>query len=96
MAEADMLAEPGERNRAERWAEYVVDRASGGSWALGLVALAAAFYVVSDVWGDGHLPGLSTFLLAMAFMYWERGGFKRLLARRDSQIERLRSHEHSA
>lgn len=77
---------------AERWALYVARHASGPYWSpLVLLAIAVAFVVMALSRGVPVMWSLVVMWVFLALLYWERSGFKRALARRDTEIERLRS-----
>lgn len=81
---------------SERWAAYVARHTGGVLVVLAAMALAVAFVVMAIVRDVPIAWGFGALWLLIALMYWERGGFKRLLARRDEEIEQLRSRERSA
>lgn len=76
--------------RSERWATYVVAHAANAVWPIVFLCVALVLFLVV---GDMLAGVLFVFLAAV---YWERLGFKRLLARRDAEIRRLRSGGGSA
>ena len=82
--------EGGQLTRPERWAAYAASTAGSPWWSLVLVAMAVVGFALSLDAAFIVLP------LFVALLYWERAGFKRLLTRRDAEIERLRSSGGSA
>ena len=92
----DIQGDADAQTRSERWAACAAAHVSGPFGALVALAIAVLFAVEAVVYDDMYMWGFVATLAFVALMYWERGGTKRLLARRDREIESLRSGERSA
>jgi hypothetical protein len=89
----DRARDPAAPTRSERWAAYAANRSSGSIDAAICLAIAVLLAVTAALAHDLFMWGFVALMLVLALQYWERGGVKRLLARRDREIERLRSGE---
>ena len=96
MGEANTRASEVRLTPSERWAAWAAQHASGVIGTLLALAIAVALLALSAFRDALLLWGLGVVMLLVALAYWERSGFKRLLARRDEEIEQLRSGERSA
>ena len=74
---------------SERWARYVASQAFSFVPIM-LAAIALAFFIAFRDLFAGIVA------LLLAGLWWERTGFRRLLARKDAEIERLRAPQRDA
>jgi hypothetical protein len=96
MVEDTAKDDQAELTRGERWAKYVLRHASGSVGAVIALVVALSFAAVALSRGAPVLWPFAAIMVAISLLYWERAGFGRLLARRDAEIERLRSTRGSA
>ena len=85
-------ASPQTESRAalsERWARYVASQA----FSFVPIMLAAIALAVSVAFRDLFAAIVA---LLLAALWWERTGFRRLLARKDAEIGRLRATQRDA
>jgi hypothetical protein len=75
--------------KAERWAASQAARIGGYSVAALVVSIVPLAILARQ--DSGFLWLIVPFWILAALRLWEGIGFKRLLARRDAEIERLRS-----
>jgi hypothetical protein len=79
----------------ERYALYVARHASNAWWSLVLLAFAGVFALIAVFRGAAVAWPIVVTFVFLALLYWERSGFRRLLARQQ-QPDHFSSHEDSA